>query len=140
MQQAPEVMFRGVRRSKGLTEDIGRRLEKLETFYDPIIGCRVQISLAERRHNSGNRYRVRLDLGVPGGHIVVSHDASHRPDARRAGARRMTRQLETEADHRYVRVAIRETFDIARRQLQDFARRQRGAVKSHAGTPAGRIP
>ncbi|MEZ5320214.1 MAG: HPF/RaiA family ribosome-associated protein [Vicinamibacterales bacterium] len=135
MQQPPEVTFRGVRRSDGLTADIERRLAKLETFYQPIIGCRVQLSLAERRHNSGNRYRVRLDLGVPGGHIVVSHDASHRPEARRNGTGRLTRQLETEADHRFARVAIRETFDIARRQLQDFARRQRGAVKARTGRP-----
>jgi cold shock CspA family protein len=36
-------------------------------------------------------------------------------------------------------VAIKEAFDIARRRLQDYSRRQRGAVKADARQPRGRV-
>jgi len=36
-------------------------------------------------------------------------------------------------------VAVRDAFDAARRQLQDFARKQRGKVKSHEIPPHGKV-
>jgi cold shock CspA family protein len=36
-------------------------------------------------------------------------------------------------------VAVREAFDIARRRLQDYVRRQRGTVKAAARQPRGRV-
>jgi cold shock CspA family protein len=36
-------------------------------------------------------------------------------------------------------VAIRDAFDSARRRLEDFAREQRGAVKTHEGPAHGEV-
>ena len=36
-------------------------------------------------------------------------------------------------------MAVREAFDIARRRLQDYGRRQRGTVKASARQPRGRV-
>lgn len=36
-------------------------------------------------------------------------------------------------------LAIRDAFDAARRKLQDYARRERGVVKVHEGSPHGRV-
>jgi cold shock CspA family protein len=36
-------------------------------------------------------------------------------------------------------VAIRDAVDAARRRLEGYARRQRGAVKAHEGLPRGRV-
>jgi cold shock CspA family protein len=41
------------------------------------------------------------------------------------------KESEIESVHRYAAVAIREAFDTARRRLEDVAREQRGAVKTH---------
>jgi hypothetical protein len=43
---------------------------------------------------------------------------------------RHTKETETNAIHRYARVAIHEAFDAARRQLQDAVRRRRDAMKT----------
>jgi cold shock CspA family protein len=51
----------------------------------------------------------------------------------------MTKLAETDPERKHARVAIREAFDIARRQLQDFARRQRGTVKTAVRQARGRI-
>jgi cold shock CspA family protein len=48
-----------------------------------------------------------------------------------AGAAEQLKESETDSVHRYARVAIHEGFNLARRRLQDFARRQRKAVKTH---------
>ena len=139
MQIGPIVTFRNVRASDGLIADVRRRIAKLETYYQPITSCRVQVAILDRHRLDGSRYRVRIDLTVPGSEIVVSHDASSRRRlTTEAGSRRTTKKLEPEPEHKYAKVAIREAFDVARRQLQDFARRQRGAVKTHR--PRGRAP
>ena len=36
-------------------------------------------------------------------------------------------------------MAVREAFDIARRRVQDYARRHRGTVKTAARQPRGRV-
>jgi hypothetical protein len=107
---------------------------KLETYYRPIIDCRVLVEFAERHHRAGNHYHVRIDLDLPGGSVTVDRQASARLTLRREEALKTTKGSESDAGHRYGRVAVREAFDIARRRLQDYARRQRGIVKTR-GVP-----
>lgn len=48
-------------------------------------------------------------------------------------------ELSKHAAHEDIYVAIRDAFDAARRKLQDYARRQRGDVKIHEGSPQARV-
>lgn len=139
MQLTPTITFRGVRRTAAIDSDIAERLRKLETFYDRIMGCRVLVELVQRHHEAGNRYHVRIDLTVPGEEIVVAHDATLHAAVRDVEAERLSKGTEPDPAHKHVRVAIREAFDAARRQLQDFARRQQGAVKATTKQPRGRV-
>jgi cold shock CspA family protein len=59
---------------------------------------------------------VRIDLIVPGDELVVD------------------RQVDED-----LYVAIRDAFHAARRKLEDYARRQRGAVKVHEASPHARV-
>jgi cold shock CspA family protein len=139
MQLPAAITFRGIPSHVALEADIRQRIEGLETYYQPIIGCRVLVELAERHHQAGNRYHVRVDLTVPGEEIVVAHDASLHGGVKDVEAPRETKQDEPDPVHKHAHVAVREAFDIARRQLQDYARRQRGAVKTAARQPQGHI-
>jgi hypothetical protein len=65
---------------------------------------------------------VRVDLTVPGGELAVTRGPSPLHQA-----------------HEDPLVAIRDAFDAARRELMDYARRQRGQVKAHAARPRGRV-
>ena len=79
------------------------------------------IESVHRRHHKGNLYHVRIDLRVPGSELVVKrHPAQH-------------------AAHEDVYVAIRDAFDDARRELQDYVRKRRGQVKTHEGPPHARV-
>jgi cold shock CspA family protein len=103
------------------------------------MGCRVLVELVQRHHEAGNRYHVRIDLTVPGEEIVVAHDAGLHATAQDVDAKKLTKVAESDPERKHARVAVREAFDIARRRLQDYARRQRGAVKATARPARGRV-
>jgi cold shock CspA family protein/ribosome-associated translation inhibitor RaiA len=139
MQLTPTITFRGVERTAALEAEVMTRLGKLETYYHGIMGCRVLVELVQRHHEAGNRYHVRIDLTVPGEEIVVAHEASLRATGQDVDAEKITRLAEPDPERKHARVAIREAFDIARRRLQDYARRQRGTVKIAVRQARGRV-
>ena len=139
MQLTPTITLRGVERTSELEAAVYAHIKKLETYYRSITGCRVLVELLQRHHEAGNHYHVRIDLTVPGEEIVVAHEASLRATAQDVDAKKLTKQAEPQPERKHVLVAVREAFDIARRQLQDHARRHRGAVKAAARQPRGRV-
>jgi cold shock CspA family protein len=98
-------------------ELIRERAAWLERFYPGLIGCAVTIEGAGAHHRTGGPIEVHLDLRVPGADPLLIN--------RQAGGE--------------IEVALRETFDAARRRLEDLAREQRGQVKAHAEPLRGRV-
>jgi ribosome-associated translation inhibitor RaiA len=124
MQTSPTVTFRGVSVPAALESDVRARLARLGRFYPSIVSARVRIDRTGR-HRDGNRFRVLVEIGVPGADVIVAHDASFRPALLANGRRRVRKSDEPDSDHRHAKVAIREAFEAARRRLQDHARKQR---------------
>jgi ribosome-associated translation inhibitor RaiA len=105
------ITYRGLDPSPSLDAQIGKCVDKLETAYDRIQSCHVVIELPRRRrHTNGQRFHVRVLLAVPGEDIVVSHDPGR------------------EDGHADAYVTIRDSFHAARRQLEDYVRRNLRAV------------
>ncbi len=102
-----EITFRNVTPSDALEADIRAKAEKLDLFYDRVMACRVIVEAPHKHHHKGNTYHVRIDLTVPDGELVVSRD----PGQNHA--------------HEDAYVAVRDAFDAARRQLQDYINRRR---------------
>ena len=137
MHRPPTITFRGIDHSPTLDAAIRARINKLETYYGAITGCRVLVEPAQRHHETGNRYHVRIDISVPGDDIVVAHEPSLHASAQAIELAETTRVNEPDPERKHVLVAIHEAFDIARRRLQDYARRQRGTVKAPARQSQG---
>ena len=114
MQLTPTITFCGTDPSAALESDIRTRIGKLERYYNSIMGCRVLVELAQRHHQTGNHYHVRIDLTVPGEDIVVAHEASLHATAQDAGVEKSTKEGETNPERKHAHVAVREAFDIAR--------------------------
>lgn len=108
MQLPLQITSRDISLTPAIERAIRNKVEKLENFYDHIMGCRVLVESPHRHHNKGVLFNVRVRLTVPGGELIVKREP-----------------------HEDLYVAIRDTFVAARRQLQAFARRQRGDVKTH---------
>ncbi len=135
-----QINFRGLAHSETIEADIHERIAWLEQFYGGIVRCRVLVEIPHRHRHDGRHFQVRIDITVPGGApIVVSHEPSLHGPLKDAAEAEHSKDTEIDALHRYAHVAIHEAFDAARRQLQDFAREQRGVIKTHEVPAHGEI-
>jgi cold shock CspA family protein/ribosome-associated translation inhibitor RaiA len=139
MQLPIEVRFRNVDSPPAVEALIREEVQKLERFYGGILGCHVMVERPHQHHERGNPYHIRVELTVPGGEIVVKHQPSVYRTSRQAGQSVMSKQVEVEAPHKDLRLAIEHTFKVVGRRLQDYVRRRRGQVKTHEPLPAGRV-
>lgn len=115
------ITWRDVDQSDAIEADIREKAHKLEQFYEEILRCRIIVESSQRRHHKGNLYRLHILLNVPDKEIVVTRDPA-----------------ENHA-HEDIYVSIRDAFDAARRQLQDYARIRRGKVKLHPEHQLARV-
>ena len=104
-----QVTFRDMPSSDAVETRVREKADKLTRFYDRIVNCRVVIEMPQRHKHQGKLHSVRIDLSVPGAELVANH-----------------------AKDEDVYVALRDAFAAITRQLEEFARKQRGEVKTHA--------
>ena len=116
------ITFRGMEPPIGVEDDIRNRVTELGRFFDRITACHVVVEARHRHQRHGGLYHVHIDLSVPDRTIVAGREPVE--------------------DHARedLRVAIRDAFAAAQRQLQDYAREKRGDVKSHGSTKAAALP
>ena len=112
-----QISFRNVAGSEAIEADIRARAQKLETFYSPITSCRVLVEVPARHHQNGRPFHVRIDLTVPGGEIVVKREPTLHGTAQDTEEKTERKKSGTKVERRYLNVAVREAFDIARRRL-----------------------
>ena len=99
MQTPLQITFRDMPHSDALDTHIRDKAQRLDQFFSGLIGCRVVVEQSGKHHQQGNPFNVRIDLTVPGSEIVV--DRQENGD---------------------VYVALRDAFDAAKRQLEDYTR------------------
>ena len=104
-----QVVFLGIEHSDAVEAHVRDEVAKLERLHPQLTGCRVTLGLPHNRQQQGKRFDVHIELAVPGKELVVN---------RAPGQEDMY-------------AALRDAFDVARRQLDDHARAQRGEVKHH---------
>jgi ribosomal subunit interface protein len=116
MQVPLEISTRWIDLSPPLEAELRKRADKLERYFDRITSCRIVVERPTRNHHQeGGPYRVRLDITVPGSELVA----------------------DKEAEELYA--AVREAFDAAERQVEEWARRRRGEVKTQVAPPEGQV-
>ena len=121
MDVPPEVAFRNVEPTEAVKQLIADGLDDLEEVYDRITSVRVMVEETNPGRKAGKLNHVRVEIGVPGSEIVVNRNPPEHP---------ASQDLHS---------AIREAFGIARRQLREFKRRQRGDTKRQDLPPHGRV-
>lgn len=114
------IHFEGLDPSEFIEARVREEAEKLEQFFDKIISCRVVIEKPHKHHNKGNLYGVKIFMSLPGNNMVSVDQNPGRNET-----------------HEDVYVAIRDSFNAARRQMQDTVRKMQGKVKAHKTRPKG---
>ncbi len=116
MQCPLQITMRDIPHSDTLEGHIRQKVSKLENFYPHLVGCKVVVEVPHKHKHQGRKFDIRLDITVPGGELVVNREA--------------------DGD---VYVAVRDAFDAARRQLEDYGHRQRGETKVHPPVFQGKV-
>src|ERR1051325_4079789 len=70
-----QITFRNMPPSEMIERKIRRKADKLQQFYDHIIGCRVVVEAPHRHHRKGKSFVVRIDLALPGKELVINNTA-----------------------------------------------------------------
>jgi len=139
MNMAPQITFRNMQPSAMVEDWVLEEIDKLESYYGRILGCRVAVEIPHRHHVKGKQYHIRIRMTVPGREIVVKWEPTLRKNARHLGVLELTKKWEVNPHHKKLRQAVNDAFRAAGRRLEDYARRQRGDVKTHAELPLGRV-
>lgn len=116
-----QVSFRHMEPSPHIESIVEKKAASLDNFASDIMSCRVVVEPAGKHHKRGNPYSVRIDVTLAGEEIVVTRDPAQR------------------TQYKDIRVAIREAFDAASRRIEDYVRRRRGQVKTHADVPHAHV-
>jgi cold shock CspA family protein len=116
-----QITFRHMEPSPALETRVRELAERLEKFSGQIALCHVVIEGPHRHQHQGERFVVTMDITVPGREISLRRARPNDPS------------------HEDAYVALRDIFRAARRRLQDYERRRRRDVKTHAEPAQGRI-
>jgi len=126
MQIPLQITFHGIPHSDAVEAKIREKAGKLDRFHSHIMGCRVAVEAEHHHHHQGNQYHIRIDITTPRKELVIS------------------REHHDKKAHEDIYVAIRDAFNAATRQLEDYARIQQGKVKTHdlpsTGTVSRMLP
>lgn len=101
------VTFRDMFPSPSVDALVRRWATRLERVDARVQRCDVTIDQPHHHHERGNRFRVQVLIAMPGKEIAVSREPGE------------------DDTHDDVRIAVRDSFRAARRQLEEFGRRQR---------------
>ena len=121
MQIPLQITFRHMETSEALEAKIREKVDMLERFAEHITSCRVTVEAPHQNQQQGNLFNIKVDITLPGHEIV----AARHPDKHQA--------------HQDPYVALRDAFNAARRQLEDYVRKRKGNVKTHEVPPHGRV-
>jgi ribosome-associated translation inhibitor RaiA len=106
------LVFRNMEASPSVQAAALKHLAKLGRKFDRIVSCRVTIEAPHRHHRKGRLFQANVELMLPG-HEITTKGAGKNNHA-----------------HEDVNVALRDAFDAATRQLQDFRRRKGSSAQS----------
>ena len=114
MQVPVEITFKDIEKTPDLEDFINIRIAKLEKICSYMISCRVTVERPQKHPDTGNPYRVRIDIKVPPAHEIVAKHTASQPDM-----------------HDPLSVIINKTFQAAERQLRELTKKQHGLIKTH---------
>src|SRR5688500_14882479 len=112
----PEIAYRNAEPTDALRALIDEGIDSLEKVHPRLTSCRIMVEEVTR-----GIPHVRLDIGIPGSELVVN------------------RELPVDAPKREIVQAVRDAFDVARRQLREHRKRLSLDSKRRELPPHGRI-
>lgn len=114
MQLPRAIIYRNVPKTEDVDNLIREKAAKLEQFCSYMTSCRIAVEKRHEHQETGQPFRVRIEMNVPPGHRLIAQ--------RESTAGEIHTQLPT---------IVRQAFDAARRQLEKITAQQQGETKRH---------
>lgn len=112
------ITVRDIENTQAIDSKIRDKAEKLSQFFDRIIRCRVVVESPQKNKHQGKEFQVNIEVDVPGKVLMVNNHSHRNED---------------------LYVAIRDSFNAMKRQLEDYAQKIRGDTKTHQVHMMGKI-
>jgi hypothetical protein len=125
------ITFRNMKHSAEVEDWIRAEAEKLTTFSNRIVGCRVAVEVPHRHHKKGKPLQIRIDLTLPGREIVIKRGSTGIHVSPVKGITSTPGGARPNRPYSDLELVIHDAFKSAGRRVQDFARRRRGEIKKH---------
>lgn len=107
-----EISFHGLERSEAVEARIREKFARIEQHFDRITHARVVVDAPQRRTPVPKFFHVKIEIGVSGhSPIVIKHEPA------------------SENAHTDVMLALRDAFNVAKRQVDDMAARMEKPAK-----------
>jgi ribosome-associated translation inhibitor RaiA len=109
-----QISYHGLDPSPALNDVIAARAGRLAHLTDRVESLRVAVEAPNHRHRHGQQYRVRLELTLPGGDLIVDRNDVD--------------------DGEDVYVTVRRAFDALRRRVSTLEEKRRGRQRARVAT------
>jgi len=103
-----QISSRKMTLSRNTVDVIKYKVQKLESFCDKIIACRIMVETPHRHKHHGSLFNVSIDISVPGAELAVKKEANQD-----------------------MFVAIRDAFEAARRQIIQHFKKLKAKSPKH---------
>jgi ribosome-associated translation inhibitor RaiA len=120
MQVAPEIVFNHMPKTAWIEDYVRQRIERIDRIAEDVIACRVAVERDQHHRNTGNPYRVRVEVTIPPRKELIADKAGIVADPQAQ-----------------LRPVIRTAFEAIEKQLRKEQAKRRGDVKLHAEEPRG---
>ena len=102
-----QVVYHNIDQSAALTENVNKRIEKLQRYSHDIIGGRVVLDSPHNNHHKGKVFSVTVEIHTSGKEVIVWQGQHDKPA------------------HEDIYVAVRDAFNVAERQLKATDKKHR---------------
>lgn len=114
MQVPLEISYHNIDRSDWIDNYIRERAEHLDRISGGVASCRVVVELAQAQHQTGNPYRVRVEVTLPPRKDLIGD-----------------KEEIVEDPQVQLRPIIRHAFEAVEKQVKKQKQLLRGEVKQH---------
>ena len=121
MQVPLQIKFHYMEPSPVIEDRVRERCHKLQRFAEHVTRCRVIINAPHKPQDKTRSFQVSLELTLPDAQTGTSYCS------------------ELHHEHKDVEIAIREVFDAAQHQLENYVRQQRAYMKTKGPRPHSHI-
>ena len=116
-----EIVFNNMEPSEVVEAKIREKVARLAKKFDRLTHARVVIDAPHRHQQRGKIFQVKIDLGIP------------------SRANILVNKMSDDHAHEDIYMALRDTFGVAERLLQDEVDRMSGHVKTLRGGKKTRV-